>query len=72
MWHGLTLPNFTGANLHGFLDNSVLAPAKTFTEGLGDAAKTIPNHEYARWWRKDRTVLAASLDLSSMDEDIAC
>jgi hypothetical protein len=31
LWRGLTLPNFAGANLHGFLDNSVPAPVTTVT-----------------------------------------
>ena len=69
LWRGLTLPNLCGAHLHGFLDNSVPAPAKTVTEGTGDAAKVVPNPEYARWWGLDQKVLG--LLLSSMEEDIA-
>jgi hypothetical protein len=69
LWRGLILPNFCGANLHGFLDNSVPAPVKTITEGTGDAATTVPNPEYARWWGLDQKVLG--LLLSSMEEDIA-
>ena len=69
LWRGLTLPNFSGANLHGFLDGSVKAPATTITEGTGDAATTVPNPEYAQWWGLDQKVLG--LLLSSMEEDIA-
>jgi hypothetical protein len=56
------LAKFFGANLHGFLDNFVIAPAKTITEGTCDAAKIVPNTEYVRWWVQDHT----------MEEDIAC
>jgi hypothetical protein len=69
LWRGLTLPNLSGAHLHGFLDNSVPAPDKTVTEGTGDGARTVPNPEYARWWALDQKVLG--LLLSSMEEDIA-
>ena len=69
LWRGLTLPNLCGAHLHGFLDNSVPAPAKTIIEGIGAAAKDVPNPEYARWWALDQKVIGALL--SSMDEDIS-
>jgi histone deacetylase 1/2 len=69
LWRGLTLPNLSGAHLHGFLDNSVPASDKTVTEGTGDGARTVPNPEYARWWALDQKVLG--LLLSSMEEDIA-
>jgi hypothetical protein len=46
---GLTLPNFFRANLHGFLNNFVPALAKTIAERTCDAAKVVPNPEYARW-----------------------
>ena len=67
----LTLPNLSGAYLHGYLEGSVPAPApvKTITEGTDDAAKTILNPANARWWGKDQKVLG--LLLSSM-YDIAC
>jgi hypothetical protein len=33
LWKGLTLPNLSGADLHGHLDESVVTPEKTITEG---------------------------------------
>jgi hypothetical protein len=50
LWKGLTLPNLSGADLHGHLDESVVTPEKTITEGEGDKAMDIPNPEYHRWW----------------------
>jgi hypothetical protein len=69
LWRGLTLPNLSGANLHGYLDESILpAPAQTVTEGTGDAARAVPNPAYATWWLQDQKVLG--LLLSSMEEEI--
>jgi hypothetical protein len=42
LWEGLTLPNLSGADLHGHLDESVVTPKKTITEGEDDKAVTIP------------------------------
>lgn len=70
LWRGLTLPNLSGANLHGYLDESIFpAPAQTITEGTGDAARAVPNPAYATWWLQDQKVLG--LLLSSMEEEIA-
>ena len=70
LWRTLTLPNFSGAGLHGHLDGTAAAPTKTITEGTGDAAVTKANPEYAAWWTQDQRVLG--LLLGSMSPDIAC
>jgi hypothetical protein len=69
LWHGLTIPHFAGANLHGHLDGTTAAPEKMLTEGTGDDEKVVPNPNYARWWGQDQKVLG--LILGSMEEDIA-
>ena len=69
LWRELALPNLSGANLHGYLDGSMAAPAKMQTEGTGDKAMSVPNPAYQRWWIQDQKVLG--LLLGSMDEDIA-
>ncbi|XP_071676958.1 uncharacterized protein [Lolium perenne] len=69
VWRTLSLPNFSGAGLHGYLDGTMAAPTKTIVEGTGDAAVTVANPAYAAWWTQDQRVLG--LLLSSMDEDIA-
>ena len=38
LWRTLVITNLSGASLHGFLDGSAAAPAKTITEGTDDAA----------------------------------
>jgi hypothetical protein len=70
LWRTLSLPNLSGAGLHGYLDGTTAAPAKTIVEGTGDAAVTVANPAYATWWTQDQRVLG--LLISSMDEDIAC
>ena len=70
LWHALTLPNFSGAGLHGHLDGTAKAPAKTTTEGTGDAVVTSDNPEYAARWTQDQRVLG--LLLGSMTPHIAC
>jgi hypothetical protein len=70
LWKGLTLPNLSGADLHGHLDESVVTPEKTITEGEGDKAVVVPNPVYHRWWIQDQRVLG--LLLSSMEPEIAC
>jgi histone deacetylase 1/2 len=70
LWKGLTLPNLSGADLHGHLNELVVTPEKTITEGEGDKAVVIPNPAYHRWWIQDQKVLG--LLLSSMEPEIAC
>ncbi|KAK1643842.1 hypothetical protein QYE76_061647 [Lolium multiflorum] len=69
LWRALTLTNLSGASLHGYLDGTVAAPAKTTTEGTGDAARQVDNPAYATWWTQDQKVLGVLL--SSMTEEIA-
>jgi hypothetical protein len=70
LWKGLTLPNLSGAGLHGHLDGTNAAPAKTLKQGAGDAAVDVPNPAYHQWWTVDQRVLG--LLLGSMEPDIAC
>jgi hypothetical protein len=69
LWRALTLPNLSGARLHGFLDGSTPAPPKTVTQGTGDAARPVSNPDFEHWWTLDQKVLG--LLLGSMNEDIA-
>ena len=70
LWKGVAIPVLAGASYHGHLDGTTAAPAKTLTQGTGDAATTVANPEYLRWWTQDQKV--KGLLLSSMDDDIAC
>ena len=70
LWGGITSTVLAGANLHGHLDGTKAAPAKTLVVGTGDAATTVANPEYHQWWVQDQRV--KGLLLTSMDEDIAC
>jgi hypothetical protein len=70
LWKGLTLPNLSGAGLHGHLDGTNAAPAKTLKQGAGDDAVDVPNPAYHQWWTVDQRVLG--LLLGSMEPDIAC
>ena len=67
---GITSTVLAGANLHGHLDGTKAAPAKTLVVGTGDAATIVTNPEYHQWWVQDQRV--KGLLLTSMDEDIAC
>jgi hypothetical protein len=69
LWRALTLTNISGASLHGYLDGTMAAPAKTITEGTGDAARQVDNPAYGTWWTQDQKVLGVLL--SSMTEEIA-
>ena len=57
LWRALSLPNFAGVRLHGFLDGTAKAPSPTVTRGTGDAARTVSNPEYEQWWTLDQKVL---------------
>jgi hypothetical protein len=57
LWRALTLPNFAGVRLHGFLDGSAKAPEPTVTTGTSDAAQIVSNPEYEQWWTLDQKVL---------------
>ena len=70
LWKGLTLPNLSGAGLHGHLDGTTVAPDKTLKHGTGDDAVDITNPAYTLWWTTDQRVLG--LLLGSMEPDIAC
>ena len=70
LWRALTLPNFSGAGLHGYLDGTMAAPAKTIVQGTGAAATTIANPAYATWWTQDQRVLG--LLLGSISPEISC
>jgi hypothetical protein len=70
MWKGLLPRNLSGANLHGYLDGSKVAPAPMITQGEGDKAVVIPNQAYHRWWTQDQKVLGLLLGL--MEPDLAC
>ena len=70
LWKGLTLPNLSGAGLHGHLDGTTVAPDKTLKHGTGDDAVDITNPAYTLWWTTDQRVL--ELLLGSMEPDIAC
>ena len=70
LWKGLTLPNLSGAGLHGHLDGTESVPVKTISQGEGDKAETVTNPAYTRWWVTDQRVLG--LLLGSMEPDIAC
>ncbi|XP_071683602.1 uncharacterized protein [Lolium perenne] len=70
LWKGLTLPNLSGAGLHGYLDGTEEAPAKTIKQGTGDDAVDVTNPAYTRWWTTDQRVLG--LLLGSMEPEIAC
>ena len=50
LWRALSLTNLSGASLHGFLDGTAAAPAQTITDGMGNAARAVPNPAYATWW----------------------
>jgi hypothetical protein len=69
LWRALSLPNFSGARLHGFLDGTATAPPQTVTTGTGDDARTVSNPDYEQWWTLDQKVLG--LLLGSMTEEIA-
>ncbi|KAI5001220.1 hypothetical protein ZWY2020_011179 [Hordeum vulgare] len=56
LWRALTLPNFGGVRLHGFLDGSAKASALTVTTGTCDAACTVSNPECEQWWTLDQKV----------------
>jgi hypothetical protein len=70
LWRGLTVPALASAGLHGHLDGTVAAPAKTIKEGTGNATVDVPNLEYSCWWVMDQRVL--SFPLGSMEPVIAC
>jgi hypothetical protein len=70
LWKGLTLPNLSGAGLHGHLDGTEEAPAKTIKHGTGDDAVEVTNLAYTRWWTTDQRVLG--LLLGSMEPEIVC
>jgi hypothetical protein len=53
LWMGLTVLALAGGGLHGHLDSTAAAPAKTIKEGTDDGAVDVPNPEYARWWVMD-------------------
>ena len=55
-WGGITSTVLAGANLHGHLDGTKAAPAKTLVVGTGDAATTVANPEYHQWWVQDQRV----------------
>ena len=67
LWKTLTLPNLSCLNLHGYLNGTTVAPAKTITDGA--LAHEVPNPAYLVWWQQDQRVLGALL--SSMTEDVA-
>jgi hypothetical protein len=69
LWKGLILPNIAGAGLHGYIDGTEVAPAKTISQGEGDAKVEISNPAYSRWWISDQRVV--SLLLGSMEPDVA-
>jgi hypothetical protein len=52
-WKGLIMPALAGACLHGHLDGTTAAMAKTNKEGTGEATVEVPNPEYSRWWVMD-------------------
>jgi histone deacetylase 1/2 len=70
LWKGLTVPALADAGLHGHLEGTSAASAKTITEGTGDFAVDVPNPEYSLWWVTDQRVLRFLL--SSMELVIAC
>jgi hypothetical protein len=43
LWKGITLPNISSVGFHGYLDGTEVGPAKTITQGVGDAVVEVPN-----------------------------
>ncbi|KAL6594959.1 hypothetical protein ACP70R_048062 [Stipagrostis hirtigluma subsp. patula] len=68
LWKAQATPVLCAQQLFGYVDGSVQAPPKFFTEGTGDAARQVPNPAYLRWFTQDQHVLSALV--SSMNEDM--
>lgn len=56
LWKAQVLPAIRGAQMVGYIDGSTKAPAKELTVGEGDAAKKVPNADYAQWAAQDQQV----------------
>ena len=54
MWKAQVVPVIRGALLEGFINGTSKAPEMELIVGTGDAAKKIPNDEYARWAAQDQ------------------
>jgi hypothetical protein len=58
LWQTQVLPEIYGAQLYGYLDGFIEAPAKEMMVKDKDGVETtIPNPEYARWVSQDQSVL---------------
>lgn len=71
LWKATVLPPIRGAQLDGYLDGSIEAPAKTLDVQKADKSgtETVPNPEYARWIAQDQQVLG-SLLLTSLSREV--
>jgi hypothetical protein len=59
IWQSSILPEIRGAQLMGYLDGSVVEPAKEIKAKNKDGVEiTIPNPEYARWIAQDQAVIS--------------
>jgi hypothetical protein len=54
-----TAPVLHGHQLFGYVDGSIMAPAKTITEGSGHSAIQVANPKYAHWYAQDQIILSA-------------
>lgn len=63
LWKATVLPPIRGAQLDGYLDGTIEAPAKTLDVQKADKSgtETVPNPEYARWIAQDQQVLGSLL-----------
>lgn len=49
LWKMLILPNLSGLNLHGYLDDNIPPPEKLISDGDETEAKLVPNFVYQEW-----------------------
>ena len=63
LWKATVLPPIHGAQLDGYLEGTLEAPAKTLEVQKADKSgtETVPNPEYARWIAQDQQVLGSLL-----------
>ena len=63
LWKATVLPPIRAAQLDGYLEGTLEAPAKTLEVQKADKSgtETVPNPEYARWIAQDQQVLGSLL-----------
>ncbi|CAN6278793.1 unnamed protein product [Urochloa humidicola] len=67
LWKAQVMPAIRGAQLEGFLDGTVAAPAKTIEVTVDGKKLMQPNDEYAKWIASDQQVLGYLLSTLSKD-----